>query len=1534
MKRYSVLIILVLLLTSRAGAQSIWDYEHLTRIKACLDQPAYATAYHRLLEEADRLMREDPVSVMLKKKVSASGDKHDYVSLSRYFWPDPSKPDGLPYISRDGVSNPELEEYDRPRLSQMTERVTTLSLAWFFSDDENYARAAVRQLRTWFLDRDTRMNPHLNYAQIVPGLYDGKGRCYGVIDAYSFVEMLDAVQLLERSKVFPARGSRALKKWFSKFLDWMLTSEQGVTEGQQKNNHSTAYDVQIIAYARYVGRQDVMLRFLEGFYTRRMKPQIEPDGRQPYELGRTLAFGYSQYNLSHMIDVFQMARSARVSMPPEALSLMEKGADFLAGYLGKDVEEWPYQQIGEWDAKQRLLAQDLYRLWLLDPGREDYQRLARENLVMRFADRFFLLYYNPDRVDHAYAAADTQLRFLLQNTDKAREESADKSKIMPRSVEKDGSLRMVGMHDWCSGFFPGELWSMYQYSHDPFWREQAVSNTWRIEEVKMDTGTHDLGFMIFNSFGRAWRLTGEQSCQDVVIQAARSLASRFDERVGCIRSWSWGTPDRWKYAVIIDNMVNLELLFEASLMTGDDRFRRIAVSHARTTMRNHFREDGSSYHVVDYDPEDGSVIKRITFQGLFDESVWSRGQAWGLYGFTLCYRYTQDESFLKQAQKIADFFFSQENLPQDMIPYWDMRDPDIPDAPRDASSAAVFASGLYELAAYSDPERAATYRRYADTILASLEAGYRTEPLSMQGFLLLHSTGNYPAGDEIDVPINYADYYYLEALLRSRESRLTPDPELAGDILSSGMVHRPMPVRMERSYEALRAAEPVLSEEPVPGALEICFANHARVRPVGSPDDIDYATFGEYSARLPLGGRNLEGWNRIAFTVTPDSPGAQVVNLTVSFQAEPGPDKPGYNAPSGSHLIHLGPGAANVCFLEIGEFRRDRVRAVTFSVTDRGQSDADSSHYRISDIRLQRVAADAPVLGWEPQGIVVSTSGYDPEARKTAVAPPLTGDFQLVDATGHRTVWQGRIRPVSSGTGEYSVLDFSDFDREGRYVLKAGELVSAPFRISRRVWTDARWRAVNFIFCQRCGDTVPGIHSACHTDLFCEHDGRRISYGGGWHDAGDLSQQTLQTGDVAFALLEAAVACRQTEPDLAARLEEEARWGLEFLLHCRFGDGWRASSMGLLHWTDGQVGTADDIVTVRKQDLAFDNFLSAGYEAYAAGHLQGELAKRLRQAAVEDFAFAQERFAARGFEPFPHMMEHTYNTSPSQYMATLSWAASQLFRLTEEPAYAQAAAQAAEYVLACQQTEPLEDGLTRGFFYRDISRRALVHYIHQSREQVYMQALVELCQTQPDHADYARWAEAIRLFGTYLKGLSGYTAPYGMLAAGVYRNDEYLDTDSFTRLHLYAPEDAVKRYQTQFSGGVPVGNGDRFRIRIFPIWFSIFNGNNAVILSQGKAAALCGRFLGDEELLQIGREQLYWLVGKNPFGQSMIFGEGSAYPSMDSFSIGEAVGEMPVGIRTLGDGDVPYWPRTNNACYKEVWLTTAGKFLSLVSEYQ
>lgn len=647
----------------------------------------------------------------------------------------------------------------------MANAVYRLSLAYYFSGEEKYAQKATELIRVWFIDKKTKVNPNLRFAQHIPGKADG--RCYGVIDAYSYVKMLDGVQLLEKSKSFTQKDSKLLKAWFSQLLKWLLTHPQAIEESYQKNNHATAYDVQVAAYALYTGNKKVFSDIVDNFSKRRIATQIMPDGKQPYELRRTLAFGYSQYNLTHIIDLMLMIKHQGVDFRQYCVSgehSFFKAMDFLAPYMGKSVSDWPYQQISGWEDKQQEMAKDFYRTYLLDESRKDYFQIYRNVKMRDWRDLFVLTYEKPTKLDNAMANADEQLHYALKCTSEARK-TAKGNKVNPRSIDKDGNLVLVGPKDWCSGFFAGTLWQMYQYSHMQFWRENAVSNTWLIESAKWHKGTHDLGFMIGDSFGKAYQLTGEQSYRDVMLQAARTLCTRYSPKVGCIRSWDHNA-DRWTFPVIIDNMMNLEILFEAYKLTGDKSFYDIAVSHANVTIKNHFRDDYSSYHVVDYDPVTGTVRSRVTHQGYSDDSFWSRGQGWALYGYTMCYRYTHDLRYLEQAKNIAKFLFSLKNMPEDGIFFWDMKDPSIPDVPRDASAAALVASAFYELQAYVGAELGKQYIAYADKIVNSLIDHYQAPVGSNQGFLLLHSTGNKPANSEIDVPINYADYFYMEALRR------------------------------------------------------------------------------------------------------------------------------------------------------------------------------------------------------------------------------------------------------------------------------------------------------------------------------------------------------------------------------------------------------------------------------------------------------------------------------------------------------------------------------------------------------------------------------------------------------------------------------------------------------------------------------------------------------------------------------------------------------------------------------------------------
>lgn len=798
---------------------------------------------------------------------------------------------------------------------------------------------------------------------------------------------------------------------------------------------------------------------------------------------------------------------------------------------------------------------------------------------------------------------------------------------------------------------------------------------------------------------------------------------------------------------------------------------------------------------------------------------------------------------------------------------------------------------------------------------------------------------------------------------------LTTDKQLEQDIIRTGLIHSPLRLDASRSAETKGLEKKIVYSEPLSrvagfdgwnhsgwgkmdysiaktisgnGSIKLSYPTYTGKRAQGSPSDPDYATYGNAGITFDAKGYDWEKYNRISFYIYPDCEGARVVNLNLTINNANTPKKEGYNRQSGSHLINLVNKQWNHCYLDIGEYQRDKIANISFGASIKGKdrTTGDSMIYYIDKIELQQIENPEIISGWMPRNnrIVYSTTGYMKEGRKTAIinisGVKQSNTFRLINASDNHIAYEGEIKNEKTTIGEFSVIDFTAFNQSGTYYLKAGDITTPPFRIEGRVWENSLWRVLNFIFCQRCGYPVPGKHGTCHTDLCSKHDGKTISYSGGWHDAGDLSQQTLQTGDVVFALLEGYNKLKETNELLAARMLEEAEWGLDFILRNRYGDGYRASSVGLLIWQDGIFGTLDDISSVRVHNSAFDNFLFAAYEAYAAMSIDRDpmLQEHLKRIAKEDFEFGLKRHREVGYGEFIHFYEHSYNTSESQYMATISWAASMLYKLTKEPHYAKKAVEYISYTLECQRKEPLNDkAKTKGFFYRDKSRKVIVHYNHQSREQVYMQAMTLLCETQANHKDYNKWKESIRLYGDYLKSLMPYTAPYGMIPSGVYHIDEAKDAVSFQHSHLFTDGSEKDNFAIQLKNGVQLDK--EYYLKRFPVSFGIFNGNTAVLLSMGKAAAICGNFLKDEELLHIGREQLYWTVGKNPFGQSLIYGEGYNYPQMDSFSSGEMVGEMPVGIRSLGNEDIPYFPPTNNATYKEVWVTSAGKWITLITEY-
>lgn len=367
--------------------------------------------------------------------------------------------------------------------------------------------------------------------------------------------------------------------------------------------------------------------------------------------------------------------------------------------------------------------------------------------------------------ERVFERASAQFALLDANLDAAAAENA--GQLCPRYADADGKLVTSSIWWWCSGFYPGSLWLVYEYTGDEAVKALAEKHTEVLDSIQFRTNDHDVGFQLNCSYGNGFRLTGNPAYKEVLCNGARSLATRFNPAVGCTRSWD-PAPDHiaaWKFPVIIDNMMNMELLLNAAELSGEDSLRLVAETHAMTTMKNHYRPDGSSFHLVDYDPETGDVLVQQTVQGFADGSAWARGQAWGLYGFTMMYQYTGGKQYLDHAVKIADYLLPR--LPEDGVPYWDFDSDRIPDDLRDASAGAIMASALVQLSRYVPEGKSAEYLSVAERIIRTLASEkYLSAPGEESGFLLKHSVGNKPGGVEVDVPLTYSDYYFLEALLR------------------------------------------------------------------------------------------------------------------------------------------------------------------------------------------------------------------------------------------------------------------------------------------------------------------------------------------------------------------------------------------------------------------------------------------------------------------------------------------------------------------------------------------------------------------------------------------------------------------------------------------------------------------------------------------------------------------------------------------------------------------------------------------------
>lgn len=770
------------------------------------------------------------------------------------------------------------------------------------------------------------------------------------------------------------------------------------------------------------------------------------------------------------------------------------------------------------------------------------------------------------------------------------------------------------------------------------------------------------------------------------------------------------------------------------------------------------------------------------------------------------------------------------------------------------------------------------------------------------------------------------------------------DPALRRQVEESGQVHRIMREIPGRSGMERWAEKPVLESRELPLAADFAALRHTGPGTI-SPDysvtrtgkvsvhldapasldkkSPDNRNYGMPAIIRPLAGEDLRAWNRFSCWVYVDAPGYYLVFLGFTLFNEGVKPMPTPGRFEGQHFVTVRPGEWTRIIWEIPDLYRDKVTGFGASMMMNGETAgaSDRMHLYVEDMRIEKVEPEhSRGFGLRKGTMAYSHCGYPAGGRKQALVPDDgRRRFRLQDAGTGETVFEGRGTPASYGL---ALLDFSRFKTPGRYVLTSGGVSSKPFAIGPMAYEGNLWHSVNFYFSERCGFDLPGIHQECHQDVFLHHpDGRSVSIAGGWHDAADLTQGTGNTAESGIALLEAAEAVRERDPDLYGRLLEEARWGLNWVLRTRFGDGYRAGGLIIGIWTQNIRGDKDDMDGTAS-DRASDNFRSAEYAAMAVPHFEDAdpvFARWCRNAAVEDFDFAMRRIDGQLTKE---------NTTELSAMAVT--AAMRMYRLTGENRYLEVAAERAKTVIAGQQAERRTEWTRplHGFFYEGPDHGRILAYYHQSQEHRPVQGLSMLLAAAPAHPDAPAWRSALEAAGDWYRETSDATAPYGVLPAAIY---EVGNTDYSNLYHEGAAVGlpTMDEYNAQVRNGLPLGGG--FYLRRFPVAYQ-FRGFNAVTLAKAKACFILASALQDDGLFDIAARQVEYVLGFNPFASSTVYGEGYDYPLLYGAFAGNVVGAVPVGIETFENEDEPYFPMQSNCTYKEIWTHSTARLTSCVAE--
>ncbi|MHB1957642.1 MAG: glycoside hydrolase family 9 protein [Acidobacteriaceae bacterium] len=673
-------------------------------------------------------------------------------------------------------------------------------------------------------------------------------------------------------------------------------------------------------------------------------------------------------------------------------------------------------------------------------------------------------------------------------------------------------------------------------------------------------------------------------------------------------------------------------------------------------------------------------------------------------------------------------------------------------------------------------------------------------------------------------------------------------------------------------------------------------------------------------------------YNRISIWVYPDIDGAPAITVSLVLHNEGAHILPDKTNEGRDESIPLKDRQWNHVVWEIAPLSRDRVTAldVAYSLPKMFPDPGDKTVLYIDRLELQTVNPDH-VEGWDVADgkIAFSHAGYESGASKTAIASSLTAqDFSVINADTGKIVLTKPVERKKTGLGEYQVLDFSTIQQPGNYFLRSGDTATRSFRIGDDAWRDSIVKAVNFMYGERCGTVIPGIHGICHQDDYSFHGDKRILVNGGYHDAGDLSA-TGNTPAMSYGLFELAERLQQQgeDPVLYNRLILEAKWGLNWVLKTRFGDGYRTTGQLISYWTDGIMGDADDRFGPAVNDPEW-NFRVAAVEALAARVLKDsdpELANRSLATAKEDW-----RFAVAGLTTAPPIPEIYGQKDELERISFGAIASVDLFRATGDRQYADEAVTLGNRILASQERklQPWSIPMT-GYFYTGPDRKALFHRFHMGEEEQPIVALAHLCEALPRNPNWMQWYSAIVLHSKYYQQAVAFVdAPYNMLPAAVYREGE---ADLLPHSKTWTPLRTADRttYLEEVRRGVPLG-GDYY-LRRFPVWFD-FRGNSSVLLSEAKALSTAAQLRGDIDAENLAQQQAQWIVGRNPFSASIMYGEGYDWTPLYSVRSGQMVGAIPVGIQTKGTADAPYWPSQICWTYKEVWTQPVGEWIWLMRD--